>query len=426
MTAPRGALVLMGSGELTATMVEVHKELLGRLGPSPRAVFLDTPAGFQLNADQISERAVAYFRERVGRRLEVASLKSAAAAMAYEGEVALATLRRADYILVGPGSPTYALRQWLTMPVPSIFAERVEAGAVLAAASAAALTLGRFTLPVYEIYKVGEEPRWVEGLDLLGKFGLPVAVVPHWNNAEGGTHDTRFCYAGEVRFRALQALLPEDVAVLGIDEHTACVLDLGRGLAEVRGVGRVTVRRGGAERVYGKGERFPVSLLGGPGPAEDGAQRGVHLSAAPEAEAPEEASGEEGLGGEIRRTEDAFEAALGRGDAEAAAGALLDLDHLLWAAQRRPEDEDDLGRGREAFREMLALLGHAHAGALPETAPFAPLVASLVALRDQWRGEGMWAEADALRDRLRAAGILVEDTPDGARWRPLPGPRDPT
>ena len=35
----------MGSGELTSTMVEVHKELLAGLADSPKAVFLDTPAG---------------------------------------------------------------------------------------------------------------------------------------------------------------------------------------------------------------------------------------------------------------------------------------------------------------------------------------------------------------------------------------------
>ena len=32
----------MGSGELTATMVEVHKGLLQQLPGTPRAVFLDT------------------------------------------------------------------------------------------------------------------------------------------------------------------------------------------------------------------------------------------------------------------------------------------------------------------------------------------------------------------------------------------------
>lgn len=421
MAVPRGALVLMGSGELTATMVEVHKEFLGRLGPSARAVFLDTPAGFQLNADQISEKAVAYFGQRVGHPLGVVSLKSSESAATLQGEKALAELRRADYILVGPGSPTYALRHWRETPVPGILAERVEAGAVLAAASAAALTLGRFTLPVYEIYKVGEEPRWVEGLDLLGKFGLPVAVVPHWNNAEGGTHDTRFCYAGEARFRALQALLPEDVAVLGIDEHTACVLDFGRGTAEVRGVGRVTVRRAGGERVFGKGERFPLSVLGGAAPAGGGEEP----PPTPSETAGGEAAAGETLGDEVRRIESAFHGALERGDGEGAVGALLDLDHRLWASHRDFADEGVLSQAREAFREMLVLLGQEPLpgrarGAEPETS----LVEDLVALRDRWRGEGKWAEADALRERLRTAGIQLEDTPGGARWRTLPGSRD--
>ena len=76
-------------------------------------------------------------------------------------------------------------------------------------ASAAALTLGVATIPVYEIYKVGEDPHWLEGLDLLGPAtGLRAAVVPHYDNAEGGNHDTRFCYMGERRLQALEAALP--------------------------------------------------------------------------------------------------------------------------------------------------------------------------------------------------------------------------
>ena len=76
MTASKGTIVLMGSGELTATMVEVHKELLSGLTDRPQAVFLDTPAGFQLNVDHISENAVAYFHKHVQHKLSVASYKS--------------------------------------------------------------------------------------------------------------------------------------------------------------------------------------------------------------------------------------------------------------------------------------------------------------------------------------------------------------
>ena len=44
MASRKGTVVLMGSGELTATMVEVHKEQLTRFGTAPRAVFLDSSA----------------------------------------------------------------------------------------------------------------------------------------------------------------------------------------------------------------------------------------------------------------------------------------------------------------------------------------------------------------------------------------------
>ncbi|MEJ2039411.1 MAG: hypothetical protein P8X55_10800 [Desulfosarcinaceae bacterium] len=108
MPPKKGLLVLMGSGELTGTMVEVHKALLRRYGRDGRAVFIDTPAGFQLNVDHIAERAGDYFRTRVQHPLEVASCKSAASCRGPAGVQAMGKLSRADYIFIGPGSPSYA------------------------------------------------------------------------------------------------------------------------------------------------------------------------------------------------------------------------------------------------------------------------------------------------------------------------------
>ncbi len=263
MASRKGTIALMGSGELTSTMVEVHKELLRGLGASPQAVFLDTPAGFQLNADDLAQRAVRYFRDRVGHPMKIASFKSRADLKTFETEKAYRTLQDADYILIGPGSPTYAVSQWRATPVPEIFIQRIDHGACLVAASAAALTVGSFTLPVYEIYKVGQDLHWVEGLHLLEHFGFPLVVIPHWNNAEGGTHDTRFCYMGEPRFRQLQSLLPPDVSILGLDEHTVCLLDLETGEAKVKGVGRVTLRRNAQDIAFEPGERFSLDVLRG-------------------------------------------------------------------------------------------------------------------------------------------------------------------
>ena len=97
---------------------------------------------------------------------------------------------------------------------------------------------------------MGEDARWIEGLDLLGPLGLHVALIPHYDNAEGGTHDTRFSYLGEERLARLEDDLPEGVFVLGVDEHTALCLDLDAGTALVAGRGGVTVRaRGHSARI---------------------------------------------------------------------------------------------------------------------------------------------------------------------------------
>ena len=124
MTVPR-LLVIMGSGETSPTMVKTHRQLLARLGPPPvPAVLLDTPFGFQGNASDISQREVEYFRQSVGQDVVVASYRSAGAdVLAYE--TMLARLREARYAFSGPGSPTYALRQWASSLVPSLLAEKL-------------------------------------------------------------------------------------------------------------------------------------------------------------------------------------------------------------------------------------------------------------------------------------------------------------
>jgi hypothetical protein len=67
----------------------------------------------------------------------------------------------------------------------------------LAFASAASIAVGRYALPVYEIYKVGADLHWVDGLDLFRVFGWELAIVPHWNNREGGDDlDTSRCFMG--------------------------------------------------------------------------------------------------------------------------------------------------------------------------------------------------------------------------------------
>jgi len=414
MTSVKGTLALMGSGELTATMVQVHKDLLANLGPSPRAVFLDTPAGFELNVDQISRRVVEYFRQRVLHGLTLASFKSAEKTSVYDAGKAFRTLEDADYILIGPGSPTYALRHWKETPVPDILVQRIRQGGCLVAASAAALTVGRLTVPVYEIYKVGHDPFWAEGMDILGRLGFPLIVVPHWNNAEGGTFDTRFCFMGEPRFRKMEALLPDDVGILGVDEHTACILNFQKNEATIRGIGTVTLRQRGKESVFGKGDRFPLQVL-----LEGKADRPVDSGEVEETspDLTESNPDTESMWDRIHGIERVFHLALEQRNPKEATNALLELDRLVWKAQEDLESPEAISQAREVLRDLIVLFGMTlESSPLDRKECLAPLVEGLLGLRTKLRGNRKWKEADAVRDALHQAGVTVEDTPTGTCW----------
>jgi len=90
--------------------------------------------------------------------------------------------------------------------------------------------------------------------------------------------------------------------------------------------------------------------------------------------------------------------------------------------------EGDVGGARGAagsVRAMLGVLGLDPAepawGPAPGSdeklvAAVDSLVAGLVAERAEARAAKDFARADAIRDRLKAAGIALEDTPTGAKW----------
>jgi peptidase E len=414
MPSKKGIIALMGSGELTATMVEVHKELLAGLADSPRAVFLDTPAGFQLNVDEISQRAVDYFRIHVQQPMSIASFKSKETSTPYETEQAFHIVRNADFIMIGPGSPTYAVHQWQQTPIPEILMRRIEDGGCLVAASAAALTVGRFTLPVYEIYKVGEQLHWVEGINILGHFGLNLVVIPHWNNAEGGTHDTRFCYMGEPRFTKLESLLPEDVGIFGLDEHTACFIDLEKEEAVIKGIGRVTLRRRGGEMIFEKGDRFPLEVLA----REDlGKKWKLTTRESMDSETASDTM-RDSFWDKIHAIEEAFRVGVEKYEPKETTNALLELDRTIWKAQQDLENQEFISQAREILRELIVLLGMRLESSPSNSAEhLATLVGALLDLREQYRNKEQWKEADAIREILQRANIQVEDTKEGPRWQ---------
>ena len=431
MSVPR-VLAIMGSGETAPTMAKVHRALFGRLGSDAvPAVVLDTPYGFQENADELSARTVEYFQTSVGRRVAVATFRSRDVD-AVTAATAVARVREARYVMSGPGSPSYALRQWAGTPIVDALASRLSDGGILTMASAAALTLGAFTIPVYEVYKVGEEPRWLDGLDLLGSAtGLRAAVVPHYDNAEGGTHDTRFCYMGERRLRVLEQALPAGAFVLGVDGHTALVLDLDARTASVSGLGGVTVRVRGRSAVFPSGTELPIAGLAETArrlASQDdaGGAAGPDGSEWPPASSVHESSGAP-TGRRSRRTgalrdetaylEGVVVERLDAGDTRAAVDALLSLDAAISARLRAAEDSLDLDAASGTFRSLIARLGErAEAGTRDPREVLVPFVELLLQVRARARAGRDWETADFVRDGLARAGIEVRDGVDGSTW----------
>ncbi len=393
-------------------MTKVHRDLFVRLGPDSAAVLLDTPYGFQENADDISAKALAYFGQSVQREVFVASYRSANGADPLAYETMLTRLGQAAWIFAGPGSPSYALSQWDGGQVPAVFVDKLRKGGCLVFASAAAVTLGPFALPVYEIYKVGQAPHWLTGLDVMAEVGLPAVVIPHFNNAEGGNHDTRYCYMGERRLRLLEQMLPDGVFMLGVDEHTACIFDLDAGTATVAGLGTLTVRRGDVMSAVPSGETVAISELA------DASTDGVRPrppAVAADAEGPSEV--EASLQAGADRCQAEFDAALAAGDARGAVKAALQLDTLVVEWSRDTLQSDEAGRGRATLRTMIVRLGEAAEEGLRDPRQMVePFVEALLESRRRARADRRWADADDVRDRLVQAGVEVRDTAEGTSW----------
>lgn len=268
MFSQPGPIALFGSGETAPAGRRVHEALMRTLRPPVRVTILETPAGFQPNSAWVAGRLAEFVQERLQNfhpEVTVVPARRKDGPFSTDDPQLNAPLLKANYIFMGPGSPTYAVRHLKGTWAWEVICARQRRGAVLAFASAMAIAAGTWALPVYEIYKVGEDPFWARGLDLFGPYGLELAVVSHWDNTEGGPNlDTSRGFMGVERMERLMEMLPPTATLLGIDEHTAVVLDFIGGTARVMGRGSATIWKGGTERVFSSGETFPLTLLGEP------------------------------------------------------------------------------------------------------------------------------------------------------------------
>lgn len=261
-----GLVALFGSGETSASGRRVYDWLFKQLPRPVRMSILETPAGFQPNSAIVAGKIGEFIHHRLQNYrpyIDIVPARRRGAPFSTNDEKVVSPVLSADVIFLGPGSPTYAVRQLQESIAWHTVVARHRQGATLVLASAATIAIGTQALPVYEIYKAGEDLHWNPGLDMFGPYGLSLVFVSHWNNTEGGAElDTSRCYMGQSRFDQLLNMLPPDINVVGIDEHTALIIETGTESCHVMGRGTVTLLRQGKEERFTSGQSFAIYELG--------------------------------------------------------------------------------------------------------------------------------------------------------------------
>jgi hypothetical protein len=269
-----GSIVLFGSGEIAPSAQPTYDYVFRQQGSPVRFSILETPAGFEPNSDRVAGRIAEFVTQHLRNhapQVSVVPARRRGTPFSPDDPEVVAPLLRSDVIFLGPGSPTYAIRQLRASLAWEALLARHQLGGALILASAATIAVGAYALPVYEIYKAGHELHWHDGLNLLGAYGLRLVFVPHWNNREGGADlDTSHCFMGKARFRRLAKKLPAGPTLVGIDEHTSLIIDWESKKCLVMGVGSVTIVPGSDEGSFRAGEVFSLSELGAYWPPRPG------------------------------------------------------------------------------------------------------------------------------------------------------------
>lgn len=84
-------------------------------------------------------------------------------------------------------------------------------------------------------------------------------------------------------------------------------------------------------------------------------------------------------------------------------------------------DHEAVEKARTALKTIMDILGILEEvwekTDSPDDKSYNDLMDVILAVRQTARKEKMYKIADEIRDRLDSAGIVIEDTPTGARWK---------
>ena len=270
-----GYIVLLGSGETSPNIQKVYDWLFQRITKKQDAPIdvsiLETPAGFEPNSDAVAGQIGDYLEYHLQNHrpaINIIPVRKKGTHFSPNNVDLLTPLYGSNVILMGPGSPTYAVRQMQDSATWHTLRAQQRLGTALIFASATSLASSAFVLPVYEIYKVGEDLHWKQGLNFFSDFGLDLVFISHWNNNDGGDAlDTSRCYMGQDRYNQLIDMLPQapsgkPYTIVGIDENTAFIIEPATGICRVIGPGGMIIIKDGEEKMFSNGSTFDVSELG--------------------------------------------------------------------------------------------------------------------------------------------------------------------
>lgn len=365
-----GPIILFGSGETSASGQKVFHRLLSNIQDTPKISLLETPAGFEINSSAVIGRVANFINHNLQNfRPETLVIPARKRGTKFSPDDPDITrpLLDADVIFLGPGSPSYAVRQLRDSLAWYYLIARHQLGTAVVLASAATIAAGAYALPIYEIYKVGEDLHWRKGLDLFSRYGMPLVFIPHWNNNDGGTElDTSRCFMGEQRFSKLMHILPEGLTVIGIDEHTAMLINIEEKCCEIMGVGGVTI---------------------------------IHPNHKPTGRTSSHYNQDDNLSRIAEKRNAHFH--------YYRSGEVFPLED--WFPFRNPAP--GFGVPGEVWKEVLGTLDKSDVDGegfkVPEE------IQSLVALRESARKNRDWAKADDIRQKLEKIGWRVNDTTEG-------------
>ncbi len=236
-----GPIVLVGSGEFTAAMDEVDRDLLAATGRArPRVAILPTaswPDGDSTFLGWI-KRGRAHF-SALGAEVEGVELRTRQDAF---DDACAQAIGEADLVYLSGGRPDHLLGALDGTPAgEALWAVHLRGG-IVAGCSAGAMVLAAHQPRVRGRRFFRLPTGWRDALGLVER----AAVLPHYDAFP------------EALVAAVVLTAPRGTIVLGVDEDTAAVgLE---GTWQVRGRGRVTVWRGRSRARHRDGESF---CLGG-------------------------------------------------------------------------------------------------------------------------------------------------------------------